>query len=312
MKGIFNTFGKKIASFGGKVGMKVKKASPELLIIGGVACVIGGTVLACKATKKVDDILEESENTISQINDAQDLEDEAEDAAELESLIKKEIIKEKISCAGKIVASYAPAAALMTTGVAMIFTSHGIMKQRQATILAAYNAVDTAFRKYRERILAEEDGKERDFYYMTGKTRKQLEEELDGDEALIADVNDRAEDIVALDHPFGPYTFVFSRNTSDFWEGHGLSNLSTLRQAEQWGTDQIRLNGYVFLNDILKRLGMKETRIGQLAGWMKGYGDDYVDFGLADDYRAADVDIDIMKKPIVLNMNCCGSVWEML
>lgn len=314
MKGIFNKLGDKVTRIGGRVGAKIKKASPELLIVGGVACVIGGTVLACKATKKLDDILEESENTISQINNSRELEDEANDADQLEALIKREVTKEKVMTVGKIIAVYAPAAALITSGVGMIFTSHGIMKQRQATILAAYNAVDAAFRKYRDRVLAEENGKERDFYYMTGKTRKQLEEELNDDsiDSMIDDVNNRAYQMAALDHPLGMYTFIFSRNTSQFWDSHGFSNLTLLRQTEQWATDQIRINGYVFLNDVLRRLGMQEVPHGQLAGWMKGFGDEYVDFGLVDDYRTADMDIDTMKKPIVLEMNCCGSIWEML
>ena len=62
------------------VGLKLKKHSPELLLIGGV--VTGGiaTVAACKATLKVTEILEGAKETIDVIHQTAEIKDiEAED-----------------------------------------------------------------------------------------------------------------------------------------------------------------------------------------------------------------------------------------
>lgn len=315
--GIINTIIENTTRLGAKAAFKLKKASPELLIAGGVACVIGGTVMACKATKKTDDILADANDKIQHFPTdpdalpAEDISDE--DVQQIISTNKKEVAKIKLDCAGKLVANYAPSVAVGGVGIAMILASHGIMRQRNATLLAAYNAVDTAFRKYRERVMLEDGGRERDVHYMTGGVHEELiEYEEDERGELVRRVNDRAEDILLMDHPTGPYTFIFGPTTSSFWSSHGLSNLNLLRQTERWATDQIRLNGFIFVNDVLERLGMAKVPIGQLAGWAKGFGDDYVDFGLIEDYRAADVDVDVMKKPIVLNFNCDGSIWDKL
>ena len=47
-----------------KAGFKVKKHSPEILVVVGVAGVVTSTVMACKATTKAGDILEEHQKDI--------------------------------------------------------------------------------------------------------------------------------------------------------------------------------------------------------------------------------------------------------
>ena len=46
-----------------KVSFKVQKNSPEILIGVGIATTVAATVMACKATLKISDILEEVEQT---------------------------------------------------------------------------------------------------------------------------------------------------------------------------------------------------------------------------------------------------------
>ena len=47
-----------------KVGFKLKKHSPELLVVGGVVGLVTSAVMACKATTKLDTILEKSNSDI--------------------------------------------------------------------------------------------------------------------------------------------------------------------------------------------------------------------------------------------------------
>ena len=53
----------------GRVGFKLKKHSPEILAVTGVVGIVASTVMACKATTKVDAILEKTKEDIDKIHD---------------------------------------------------------------------------------------------------------------------------------------------------------------------------------------------------------------------------------------------------
>ena len=53
-----------------KVGMKIKKHSPEILIAAGVVGTVASTVMACKATTKLSGILEDAKEDLDVIHGA--------------------------------------------------------------------------------------------------------------------------------------------------------------------------------------------------------------------------------------------------
>ena len=247
---LINNVTSAMSRFGSKMLFKVKKASPELLIGGGIAVIVVGTVLACKKTKNANDILEVAENEIESIK----VEAEAGQLTEAEQ--KKYIRQEKVRMVGRMITNYAIPAAVITSGIAMILVSHGIMKKREATLLTAYNALDAAFKKYRERVLAEENGRERDRRYLTGEDYPK-DDVLNDNE--IDDINRQGLQLMHVNSPYGPYTFEYSRFSTKRWSPDPLSNLNTIRSAEEWANRQLRLMGHVFLNDILKYLDMDKA-----------------------------------------------------
>ena len=109
----------------------------------------------------------------------------------------------------------------------------------------------------------------------------------------------------------GPYSFIFDNFTTNRWSAHSLSNLNVIRSTEDWANRQLRLNGHLFLNDVLDELGMDKVPWGQIVGWIRGSreGDSYIQI-VADDQRAAfDLDDDTSNKPIYLEFNCDGAIW---
>ena len=48
----------KITTKMGKVGLVLKKHEPEILVVAGVIGAVGSTVLACRATLKVSEVLD--------------------------------------------------------------------------------------------------------------------------------------------------------------------------------------------------------------------------------------------------------------
>ena len=305
MNKIFTAVASKVGTIGAKALFKVKKASPELLIGGGIVVIVAGTFLACKATKKAEQIVSDTENDIECIKCDLDNERVTEDEAKID------IRKCKINMVGRMVANYAIPAGCIVAGISMILVSHGIMKKRQAALLTAYNALDAAFKKYRERVLAEENGRERDRKYLMGDDYP-TDDIMNENE--IDDINRRGLQLMHVNSPYGPYTFEYSRFTTTRWSADGLSNLNTIRSAEDWANRQLKLKGHLFLNEILKYLDMDEVPWGQLTGWMKDNdsGDNYVQILATEDIKSLEMDTDGWKKPIFLEFNCDGAIWDQI
>ena len=53
-----------------KASFQLKKHSPEILIVAGVIGTVTSAVMACKATTKLNDILEESKENLDKIHSA--------------------------------------------------------------------------------------------------------------------------------------------------------------------------------------------------------------------------------------------------
>ena len=57
-----------------KVGFKLKKHSPEILVVAGIAGVVTSTVMACKATTKASAITESFKDDMDKIHKASEME----------------------------------------------------------------------------------------------------------------------------------------------------------------------------------------------------------------------------------------------
>lgn len=311
MKGIINNIGEAATRLGHKAAFKLKKASPELLLIGGIACVIGGTVMACKATKKANDILDEGKEKVDDVRKVLDDETVALTEAD-EKIIRKDVAKAKLETAGKLVTVYAPAAAVGAAGIAMIFSSHGIMRKRQGALLASYNALDAAFKTYRARVMEEENGKEKDHRYLCGDPREMTVDELN--ELKFVDQINRAAADMADDSPwYGPYSCRFDATTTFRFSMHPFTNLNVIREVETIMSARLREKGYVCLNEALHELGMDPVPWGQLVGRIYdphdgGYSDGYDRFEI----EAVEEFPDTPGSAITLTFKLDGSIWDRL
>lgn len=68
------------------------------------------------------------------------------------------------------------------------------------------------------------------------------------------------------------------------WTKDPEYNLMFLRQIQRNMNDLLKVQGFVFLNDVHKALGIKLTSAGQVVGWIYDekypIGDNFIDFGL--------------------------------
>lgn len=290
-----------------KLGFAMKKHSPTILMVTGVVGVIGGAVMACVATTKVSKVLEHRKEQLESVDTVLNDKDKTEEYSEDDA--RRDRLTINIQSGAKLVMLYAPAVAVEFGAIACILASHGIMKKRSAALAAAYATVDAGFKKYRKRVadklgadaereialdISEEKVETAETDPETGKTKK-----------VKKSVSKVAEELGG-----SPYSMIFSADTSKAWEKEHEYNMMYLRAEQQYATDRLRARGYLYLNEILERLGMDGTKMGQIVGWVYDPDnpdyDNYVDFGVME-LEAADG-----KKAILLDFNVQGNILDLM
>ena len=140
-----------------KCGYKLKKASPTIMIVGAAIGGVTATVLACKATIKAQDIMTEHYAQVESIHTAKkQIEDGTVQLSEGETYTEKDyksdITTTYAQTGLKLAKVYAPAVTLGAVSLGCMFGSHHIMSKRNASLTAAYIALDKAFEEYKSRV----------------------------------------------------------------------------------------------------------------------------------------------------------------
>jgi hypothetical protein len=252
--------------------LTLKTNSPALLLGIGVIGATTSVVLACRATLKLNDLLEEGNEHLEKA-------DEAKDKLEEEEL-KKAKFGVQLQTAIKIARLYAPSALLLTGSIACLAGSHVILQKRNASLIAAYTVVSKGFSEYRARVIADQ-GKEKDFEYRFGKDEREFAVEGEtGTDVVTA----KGPDQDAIKHKTQwTYARVFDRSNPN-WNDTPMANQNFIHMVESSMNRKLLINGYVFLNDVYEALGFPKTQAGQQVGWVinpkEGEGDGLVDFGV--------------------------------
>ena len=289
-----------------KFAFKAKKHSPEILIAVGAVSIITGTVQACKATLKMQDVLETTSDNLEKIHG---LEDGTLKVKEGETYTEEDARKDKttvyIQTAVKAVKLYGPSIVLIGGGLGCMIGSHIIMRRRYGAAVAAYSAVTTAFNEYKDRV------KER----FGEQTQYELEHGVKAEEVETTDENGnkKKETVYATEKTIKhPYSEIFDESNPK-WERDSGYNLIFIKNAEDAANRKLRKKGYLFLNDVYDMLGVSNTYIGQFAGWVWDPADpsidSRVDFGLYDDYNPQKVAfLQGDEYSVVLDFNCDGNI----
>ena len=142
---------KNVSTTFSKVSVKLKKHSPEILVVAGVVGTVASAVMACHATTKLDSVLEKSKKDIDAIHKCAENEELAAEYSKDDA--KKDLTIVYVQAGVKVAKLYAPAVALGTLSIASIVASHNILKKRNVALAAAYATVDKTFKEYRNRVV---------------------------------------------------------------------------------------------------------------------------------------------------------------
>lgn len=287
-----------------KAIMKLKKHSPEILVVAGIAGTVVSAVLACKATTKVAEILDETKGTLDTIHEG--METGAINGQEYTNEDgKKDTVVVYAQTGMKLAKLYGPAIILGTLSVTSILASNNILRKRNVALGAAYAAIDKSFKEYRGRVI-ERFGEQVDTELKYGIKAKKFEEiEVDPETGkekkvkktvMVADPN--------LQSDYAVYFDSKSRN----YETNPDYNRMFLKAQQAFANDKLQTRGHLFLNEVLDDLDLPRTPAGQIVGWTKDGPDGYVNFRIVEVERETE---DGRHEPaLLLDFNVEGNIWE--
>ena len=249
-----------VTRLAGRAGLVLSKHAPTILTTAGTAGFIGTTILASKATLKVEETVAEETALLVKVHEAH----EAGKLEDKDALHDKVILYTRMTT--KLAKLYAPALILGAASIVSLATGHGIMLKRNASLAAAYAAVDQAFKTYKKKVESK-FGKDAVIDALVSTA----EEDLTKNELTM-------EAIVAVDG-VSPYGVIFDETNNNWSADEDLSMLH-LKCQQQYANDILQTRGHIFLNEVYKMLGFPHTPAGAVTGWVKGNGDDFVDFNI--------------------------------
>lgn len=296
-------------------GLKLKKYSPEILLIGGIVGVVATVVLACRATTKVGEALSEVAETSEKINDAlaagviRQASDQEKEEKYTEDDAKQDMTIAYVHTAVRFAKLYGPAALLGAVSISSIVLSHNIMNKRNQAVSATLAAVTASYSGYRKRV-AERfgDDVERELKY--GIKARKFEETVTDEKGKEKKVKSAVD--VADPNVEDPYLLWFDDVTRHYEPNHDYK-MMFLKQAQNHANDKLRAQGYLFLSDVYDMLDIERTKMSQCVGWVYRPEDDsrdnYVDFGIQELNKVSG---DTYEPSISLYFNVDGNILDMI
>lgn len=311
-------FMSKTSRFFNNAGLQIKKHSPEILLVAGIAGTVASTVLACKATTKVNKVLEETKTTVDIIHEStekghvigrEDVEYTVEDS-------KKDLTITYAQTGVKLLKLYAPAIALGTLSIVSIVAGHNILKKRTVALAAAYAVVDKGFKDYRKNVVSrfgQEIDKELRYNIKAKEIEVETTDEKGKKKTKKEIVNILPEDGIPQ---HSEYARFFDATSGNF-EKDPEYNLMFLRRQQDYANEMLRSKGHLFLNEVYDMLDIQRTKAGQVVGWIydekNPNGDNYVDFGIYNtNSEAARRFVNGLEYNILLDFNVDGVIYDLI
>jgi len=303
-----------------KVTFKLKENSPELLIAVGVIGTVTSTILACRATTKINGVLEKTQEATVYIHENVEEED-----------VKKELTVIYAKTGVEFIKLYAPSVAIGALSIGCMIGSNNILRKRNMALAVAYSAVDKGFKEYRHRVV-DKFGEEVDKEMRFGTKNQKVNRVIVDEEGKSKKTKETIK-VVDGDN-VSDYSFFFDGSNPN-WERNGEYNRMFLKAQQSYANDKLRIEGKLSLNQVLDMLDItpmsdEQYIMGQQVGWIHDEenptGDNYIDFGIDEVYRKAErtfrkgeiIDPDWVndftkyESVVILDFNVDGNILELL
>jgi Family of unknown function (DUF6353) len=273
-----------------------QRSSPGVLLGVGIVGMVGSTVLACRATLKMEEVLDETRGKLEMAKTLEHVEYNEKDR-------KRDISLIYFQTGVKVTRLYSPAIIVGVISIAALTKSHNILTSRNAALTAAYTALDKGFNQYRARVIEKYgEDQDRDFRYGTEQVevvdpktnKKKIVKRVSSDEPSI-------------------YARFFDQSSSS-WSKEPEYNLIFLKAQQNYANDLLHARGHVLLNDVYDMLGIPRSKAGAVVGWVlsrNGTTDDFVNFGVFEDRSDKVRDfVNGREGAILLDFNVDGIIYD--
>lgn len=293
-----------------RIGFKVKKHSPEILVVAGVVGVVTSAVMACKATTKASTIVEETKNQMDQIKKVAEMPD-VKDYTEQD--MKKDIAIVYTQAAVKFIKLYGPSVLLGAASITSILAGHNMTRKRNVALAAAYATIDKSFKDYRGRVI-DRFGKDLDKELRYDIKAKEFTEIVTDDKGKEKTVKKTVN--VANPNEYSDYARFFDDGCTG-WQKDAELNLVFLKHQQNYANELLQRKGHLFLNEVYDMLGIPRTKAGQIVGWVydekNPHGDNFVDFDIYDGNREKVRDfVNGYERTILLDFNVDGDILDLI
>lgn len=278
-----------------------QKNSPTLLFAGGIVGIAGTVVLACRATLKLEDVLDEADRKHEQIDRALKI-NNSKRYSQRDAKKDRALVATKTT--GNVVKLYAPAAVLGVVSVGALTGSHVVLTRRNVALTAAYKAMEEGFNAYRQRVREElGDDKERDLRHDVQRGVLRVDDTEKGEVSHIA---------VRTPGTASIYARFFDELNPNWERSAHEYNLMFLSMQQNHLNDKLHARGHVFLNEVYDALGMERSKAGAVVGWVLSKdGDNIIDFGMHDPSNEKARDFVNGREPaILLDFNVDGVIYD--
>lgn len=270
-----------------------KKNSPHVFFAAGLIGTVTSTVLACRATLKLNETLDDISKDINEVKNIRSGEDinDTENRYPVDQH-NRDLAYVYAKSSLKLAKLYAPSATLGIVSIGLLTGSHVQLTKRNTAVMAAYAAVQKAYDDYRERvqnILGET--KELEVYHASSV------EKIDKEDRRIADPNQ-----------WSPYAKFFDEG-SPYWQKDPELNRLFIQCQQNYANNRFIARGHLLLNDVYEMLGLDHTKAGCVVGWvLNGEGDNYIDFGIFEAYNSRFVNG--WEQSVILDFNVDGVIYD--
>jgi hypothetical protein len=272
-----------------------QKNSPRLMFAAGIVGVGVGTIMACRATLKLESAVDEITHDIKSVKSLRGskggypVEESGRDLAYV-----------YLKGATKLTKLYAPSVIVYGVSISALTGAHVTLTRRNASLTAAYALVSKSFSEYRDRVRGElGDDRELDIYHAASLV-----------ELPSNDPKSKKGELVKVSDPnkFSPYARFFDEYSRNWVKNPELNRL-WVQSQQNYLNQLLQVRGHVLLNEAYDALGVDRSSAGCVVGWLRdGDGDHYIDFGM---FEARNANfINGFERSILLDFNVDGVIYD--
>ena len=232
-----------------KLGLGLKKYSPEILAGVGTVAVIGGVVWACKSAVDAAEDIKKCKDDVAEIKQS------VEDGVIEQKAGKKAIRKARFECARVSAIKFAGPAVLIGGGLACHIKAKSIVGRRLDGVAAAYAALNSRYDILAENVkkeYGEAEYRRLQYGMAEGSAEVKRTNPETGNEVVDSENFDGIIDLSKV----GRFTLVFDHNSSRH-HTDVLHNESYIKSAERILTERLHRVGVLWLCDVMKEMDIR-------------------------------------------------------